>query len=37
MAWEEIFYIAFKKQVSDEVFAEEVDYATHQQQMFGEA
>ena len=37
VAWEEIFFIAFKKRVSDQVFAEEIDYAMHQEQMLGES
>jgi flagellar motility protein MotE (MotC chaperone) len=36
-AWEDVFFLAFKKRVSDEVFADELGYAAQQQQMLGVA
>jgi hypothetical protein len=36
-AWEDVFFLAFKKRVSDKVFTEELDYAAQQQRMLGES
>ena len=29
-AWEDVFFFAFNKRVTDEIFVEEVDYVTNQ-------